>query len=171
MFPNLAKFFRRRARDISRFRAAQQGATVVEFALIAPAFIACLFAIIQTTLFLFAQQVLQTAAVEAGRIMTGQSQNSNVSQNQFATNVCPLVQALFTCSKLMVNVQAYNSFSGANAAAPSLTYNANGQSTIPGHTVSAAPARSWSCSSSISGRSSACRWGRYFPILATAPPR
>jgi Flp pilus assembly protein TadG len=127
MFPNLAKFFRRRARDISRFRAARQGATVVEFALIAPAFIACLFAIIQTTLFLFAQQVLQTAAVEAGRtFMTGQSQNSNVSQNQFATNVCQLVQALFTCSKLMVNVQAYNSFSGANAAAPSLTYNANG---------------------------------------------
>lgn len=127
MLQNLAKFFRRRVRDISRFGAARQGATVVEFALIAPAFIACLLAIIQTTLYLFAQQVLQTAAVEAGRpFMTGQNQTSNVTQSQFATNVCPLVQPLFNCANLMINVQASSNFGGASASAPTLTYNANG---------------------------------------------
>jgi len=127
MFRNLAIFFRHRAREVCRFRTAREGATAVEFALIAPAFIACMLAIIQTTLFLFAQQVLQTAAVEAGRLfMTGQNQNGGVTQGQFSTNVCPLVQALFNCNNLMVNVQAALDSSGVSTAAPTLTYNADG---------------------------------------------
>jgi len=70
---------------------------------------------------------LQTAAVAAGRtFMTGQNQDGGVTQAQFATNVCPMVQALFTCSKLMVNVQAYSDFNSASASAPTLTYNADG---------------------------------------------
>ena len=85
MFRTLARYFRR---NVSRFGAARDGATAVEFALIAPAFLAMLFAIIQTTLFLFAQATLQNAAVEAGRLfMTGQAQNtgtSGLTQSQFA---------------------------------------------------------------------------------------
>src|SRR5580704_9887815 len=87
MFRNLAKYFRR---DIARFCAARRGATAVEFALIAPAFIAMLFAVIQTTLFLFAQATLQNAAVEGGRMfMTGSAQNTGttgLSQTQFAND-------------------------------------------------------------------------------------
>ena len=41
-------------------------------------------------------------------------------------NVCPLVQALFNCNNLMINVQSYASFSAANPSAPTLTYNGNG---------------------------------------------
>jgi Flp pilus assembly protein TadG len=130
MFRNPAKFFRRTMRAISRFRVAQRGATVVEFAMIAPAFLATLIAVFETTIFLFAQQNLQTAAVQAGRlIMTGQVQNSNMTQSQFVNTVCPMVQALFTCSKLMVNVQNYSSFSAASTGAPTLTYDANGNVT------------------------------------------
>ena len=124
---SLAKFFRRRARDISRLRVAQRGATAVEFALIAPAFLALLIAIFETTIFLFAQATLQNAAVQAGRlIMTGQVQNGNVTQSQFAADVCPMVQAIFTCSKLMIDVQNYSSFSGASTGTPTLTYNPDG---------------------------------------------
>jgi Flp pilus assembly protein TadG len=123
MFRNLPKYFRRRTRIISRFCFARRGATAVEFALIAPAFLGLLIAIFETTLFLFAQQTLQTAAVEAGRLfMTGQAQNGNVTQSQFLADICPNVQALFTCSNLMVNVQAYTSFSAASTSAPTLTY-------------------------------------------------
>ena len=130
MFRNPARFFRRRARDVSRFRVAQQGATAVEFALIAPAFLATLIAVFETTIFLFAQQNLQTAAVQAGRlIMTGQVQNSNMTQSQFANVVCPMVQPIFNCSKLMINVQNSSSFSGVSTAAPTLTYDANGNVT------------------------------------------
>jgi Flp pilus assembly protein TadG len=122
MLRNLATYFRR---TISGFAVAERGATAVEFALIAPAFLATLFAVIQTTIFLFAQATLQNAADEAGRLfMTGQAQN--LTQSQFASDVCPMVSALFTCANLMVNVASYASFSSASTAAPALTYNANG---------------------------------------------
>jgi Flp pilus assembly protein TadG len=118
MLQNLAARFRR---NISGFCVAERGATAVEFALIAPAFLATLFAVIQTTLFLFAQSALQSAANEAGRLfMTGQAQN--LTQSQFEADVCPMVSALFTCGNLMVNVAAYSSFSGASTSAPTLTY-------------------------------------------------
>jgi Flp pilus assembly protein TadG len=125
---NRANVFRRSARLVSRFRVARRGATMVEFALIAPAFLGLLIAVFETTIFLFAQQTLQNAAVQAGRlIMTGQVQNAALTQSQFATNdVCPLVSALFNCTNVMVNVQSYIDFAAANTAEPTLTYNANG---------------------------------------------
>jgi Flp pilus assembly protein TadG len=129
MLRNLAKRIRRPAKALSRFCSARRGTTAVEFALIAPAFIAMIIAIFQVTTFLFAQQVLQNAAVAAGRlIMTGQVQNGSVTQSQFATDVCPSVQALFTCANLMVNVQSYADFSAASSGTgePTLTYNSNG---------------------------------------------
>ena len=121
MFRLLAKYSRRRARDISRFCGARQGATAVEFALILPPFLALLIAIFEVTIFLFAQQVLQNAAVEAGRLfMTGQAQGSGTTQTQFASDICPMIQAVFTCGSLMVNVQNYSDFAAANPSQPTL---------------------------------------------------
>lgn len=130
MLRNLPPLIRRGARRLAHFRAARRGATAVEFALIAPAFLATLIAVFQVTIFLFAQQVLQTAAVSAGReIMTGQVQNANMSQAQFANLVCPMVSAIFNCSGLMINVQNYSSFSAASTGAPTLTYDGSGNVT------------------------------------------
>lgn len=130
MFRNTPAYFRRLTGAISRFVRTQQGATAVEFALIAPPFLATLIAILEVTLFLFAQQVLQNAAVEAGRLfMTGQAQNASTTQTQFANQVCPMVSAVFTCSALMINVQTYSSVTGASAGAPTLTFNTQGQVT------------------------------------------
>ena len=127
MLRNLAKYFGRPARAVSRFCAARQGATAVEFAIIAAPFLALLVAIFQVTLFLFAQQTLQNAAVSAGRlIMTGQVQNGSVTQSQFAADVCPMVSALFNCGNLMINVQNYSDFSSASTGEPTLTFNGNG---------------------------------------------
>ena len=93
-------------RAIARFRVAERGATAVEFALIAPAFLATLIAVLETAIFLFAQASLQTAAVQAGRLfMTGQAQN--LSQAAFKTQVCQ------------------NYLPGANTSAPAL-YDAQG---------------------------------------------
>jgi Flp pilus assembly protein TadG len=124
MFRALTKYLRR---HVSRFTAERDGATAVEFALIAPAFLALLLAILETTLFLFAQAALQNAADEAARLfMTGQVQNAGTTQTQFQNQICPLVSALFTCSNVMVNVAAYSSSSGIATTAPTLTYNSNG---------------------------------------------
>jgi len=124
MFRALTKYL---GRQVSRFTTARDGTTAVEFALIAPPFFALLFAIFETTLFLFAQATLQNAADEAGRLfMTGQVQNAGTTQSQFQTQICPYVSALFTCSNVMVNVTSYSSSSSINTTAPTLTYNSNG---------------------------------------------
>jgi Flp pilus assembly protein TadG len=124
MYANL----RRSASVISRFCAASRATSAIEFALLAPLFLGTLIAIFETAIFLFAQQTLQTAAADAGRlIMTGQVQNSGMTQAQFASAICPMIQPLFNCSNLMVDVANYSSFIGANTAEPTLTYNAQGQ--------------------------------------------
>jgi len=116
----------RGARHLARFVAAQQAATAVEFALVAPFFLALLIAIFQISVFLFAQQALQNAAMQASRLfMTGQAQTDTqtVFKNQICQNYLPSV--LFSCDSLIVVVQTYSSFSAANTSAPAL-YN-NGQ--------------------------------------------
>jgi Flp pilus assembly protein TadG len=130
MFPHLATFSQHVARDISRFSAARHGAAAVEFALIAAPFLATLIAVVETTIFLFAQQTLQNAALQAGRLfMTGQAQNSQMTQAQFQNAICPLIKPLFNCNQLMVDVQSYVSFANADASSPTLTYNAQGNVT------------------------------------------
>jgi Flp pilus assembly protein TadG len=128
MFRNLSRHLRRPARAVARFCLSRGGTTAVEFAFIAPPFLALLIAILQMASFLFAQQILQTAVVAAGRlILTGQVQSATLTQSQFKTNdVCPLLPALFTCSNLYVNVQTYADFGGASTTIPSLTISANG---------------------------------------------
>jgi Flp pilus assembly protein TadG len=128
MFRNLSRHLRRRARTVARFCLSRGGTTAVEFALIAPPFLALLIAILQVTSFLFAQQALQTAVVAAGRlILTGQVQNANLSQSDFQTDdVCPLLPALFTCTNLYVNVQTYTDFAAASTTIPSLTISSSG---------------------------------------------
>ena len=124
----LKRFLRIPTRLVSRFCSARDGATIVEFAMIAPAFLATLIAILETTIFLFAQQALQSAALIAGRqFMTGQAQTGAMTQSQFMNTVCPMIQMLFNCNAVMVDVQSYSSFSNANASTPTLTYDAQGQ--------------------------------------------
>ena len=124
MAGKLTKYLRRGVAGMSRFGKAQHGATAVEFALIAPAFLATLIAVFQTCIFMFAQMALQNAAVQAGRyFMTGQAQNGGWSASTVVSKVCPT--ALFTCSNMVLVVQNAASFSAANTSAPSLYSNGN----------------------------------------------
>jgi Flp pilus assembly protein TadG len=123
----------KRLRPARNFTRCRKAATTVEFAFVAVPFIALLVAIIQTFIVFFAQRVLDEVTEEASRyIMTGEAQNANLTQAGFANYLCTssntaaLVSALFTCSNIMINVQNYAAFAGANTATPTLTYNANG---------------------------------------------
>jgi len=123
----LSRFSRRWARRVLRFRRARGGATAVEFAIIAPIFIGLLISVLETGIFFFAQNVLQTAAVQSGRLfLTGQAQSSGLTQAQFASDVCPMVQVLFTCGNVMIDVNNSSAFSNANVSTPTLTFNAQG---------------------------------------------
>jgi Flp pilus assembly protein TadG len=115
------------------FFRCRKGATAVEFALVAAPFMALLVAILQSGLVFFAGRVLDEVTEEASRyIMTGQAQQGSVTQTGFKTYVCTgsntsaLVRALFTCGKIMINVQNYASFASASTTSPTLTFNPNG---------------------------------------------
>ena len=115
------------------FLRCRNGATAVEFALVAAPFLALLVAILQSALVFFASRVLDEVTEEASRyIMTGQAQQGGITQSGFGTYICTgsntsaLVSALFTCSKIMVNVQNFADFSSASTASPTLTFNPNG---------------------------------------------
>jgi len=117
---NLAGYLRSPVRAAAAFRAAERGATAVEFALIAPAFLATILALMQMALFIFAQQVLQNAAMQAGRqFMTGQAQSE--SQSAFKTYVCQnYLPYMFDCNSLVIVVQSAASFSSTSTSAPAL---------------------------------------------------
>src|ERR1700758_4455753 len=83
------------ARNIfRRFGRNRRGSAVVEFALVAPIFIALLFAILETALMFFASQVLETMNDNAARlIQTGQAQgvypDAGTYLNQVVCNPTP----------------------------------------------------------------------------------
>ncbi|TPQ36593.1 pilus assembly protein TadE [Bradyrhizobium guangdongense] len=118
---------RRRGNRRTSFVRDSRGATAVEFALVAAPFLALIIALIQTFLVFFAQQLLESVARQSARlIMTGQVQSQQLTQAAFKQKVCDQVVILFNCSGLMVDVQVATSWSSANTAMPTLTFNAQG---------------------------------------------
>lgn len=118
---------RGRLRSPIKFLRSRDGTSAVEFALIGLPFLAIIFATVQTAILLMAQEELETAVEKSGRlVLTGRAPST---QTQFATDVCGYISALFNCNNLMVNMQTADSFADASPAAPTLTFNANGQVT------------------------------------------
>jgi Flp pilus assembly protein TadG len=136
MFAALGQILARSARRIrpsKHFALCQKGATALEFALVAAPFLALLVALFETALVFFAGRVLDEVTEEASRyILTGQAQQSNMTQAQFENYICTsantaaLVSALFNCNNLMVNVENYADFASASTSTPTLSFNANG---------------------------------------------
>lgn len=126
------------------------GTAAMEFAIVGPAFIAFLLAILYTMLIYLAQQMLETTAEGAGRLMltgfaqTTQAPNGTVglSASDFKTAICnglsgtnpagetvstpKLLPPLLTCSRLTVHVTTATSYNVASTTAPTFTYDSNG---------------------------------------------
>jgi Flp pilus assembly protein TadG len=112
---------------LARFRRHQEGATAIEFGIVAMPFFAVLFAIIETALSLWTTQVLETAVTDAARrIYTGQFQQANAATSpeqlpvKFREELCKSIVALFSCADIKVDVRTFDSFP-AGAAAPPVT--------------------------------------------------
>src|SRR6185369_11047032 len=103
-----------------RFIRHEDGATAVEFAMVAAPFLAMVFAIIETAVVFFAGQALETAGAESARlIMTGQAQTQGYDQARFKQAVCAKIYGLFNCDAgLYVDVQNYTTFGAINTAKP-----------------------------------------------------
>ena len=93
------------------FLRSASGATVVEFGLLALPFIALLFALLETAMFLFADQVLETATSDAAcLIRTGQAQQARMSKGAFQDLICEKANALIDCEKLAIEVRTFSTF-------------------------------------------------------------
>lgn len=97
---------------LSRFKRANSGATVVEFALVAMPFFLLLYAILDIALIFFASTTLENGLVAAARqIRTGQAQAANMTAAQFRTLVCDEISMLLGCdARLGLDVRKYSGF-------------------------------------------------------------
>lgn len=105
------------------FRRNRDGATAVEFGMIAMPFFAILFAIAESGMAFLCGQFLDRAVEKASRgIFTGQvSQTPGGSAAQLAKfkgDVCAAITAFLDCAKLYYDVQAYQTFGNAMAPIP-----------------------------------------------------
>lgn len=107
-------------RLLRRFRRSKRGAAALEFALVAPVFVALLFAILETGIMFLANQLLETITQESARMIeTGQAQTASYSESQFASYVCSQVPSvLFNCGNISIDVENYPSFSSITLANP-----------------------------------------------------
>ena len=106
----------------SGFWRARDGATAVEFALVAAPFFALLFGIIELGLIFLVQSSLENATSEAARtIRTGQFQTGGAStQAAFKTAICnnfPWLQS-DCANNLSVDVETFASFASVTAPNP-----------------------------------------------------
>ena len=111
-----------------QFWKRQDGATAVEFGLIALPFFALLFAILETALGFWTTQALETAVANASRrIYTGQFQQNSANAGKtpaqlaegFRDAVCADFKAVVDCkSMIKVDVRAFDSFPDASVPSP-----------------------------------------------------
>jgi len=137
-------------------RKNRDGMAALEFAIVGPAFIALLLAILYTMFIFLAQQMLETAAQSAGRmLLTGTAQtttmaNGNVGMtaSDFKNAICngysgtnasgqavsvlPLLPSMLSCSRLTVNVTTASSYNVGSTTPPTFTYNGAGVVTSTG---------------------------------------
>jgi Flp pilus assembly protein TadG len=104
-----------RARNnAASWKRNEDGATAIEFAMVALPFLMMLFGIIAVGLFFFTTFSLENAVEQASRPMkTGEAQQANnktgKTKAEFKAEVCSLLPAYVDCTgKLRINVQKYN---------------------------------------------------------------
>lgn len=115
----LANARKRLARQTGRFARAEQGATAVEFALVALPFLMLIFAILELGLVFMVSLTLETAVADVGRsIRTGQVQTGGGNATTFKTAVCNKLSWLGSkCDgALQIDVRTYSNFANVSTA-------------------------------------------------------
>jgi Flp pilus assembly protein TadG len=91
---------------LRRFGRDRRGSAAIEFAFVAPFFFALIFAIIETALFFFASQWLETGVQDTGRIFYT---SKTVTAADLKKTFCSYVDTLMSCDadKLCLDVRKY----------------------------------------------------------------
>lgn len=114
---------KRRWRGLRLFRRNTEGATAVEFGLLAAPFFGIIFAIIETGMIFFTTQVMERAVYNAGRtIMTGGIARTPgppaAKLAAFKTTMCGQVNWFVNCNDLVYDIQAFATFGDVDPNLP-----------------------------------------------------
>lgn len=112
---------------IRRFQRSENGATAIEFGFVALPFFMLTWAIIETGLMFWTNQVLEESLSQASRaLLTGESRSryssstASVNAAAFRDDVCARApMKLIDCTKLAIDVSTYSDFSGASSGTAS----------------------------------------------------
>ncbi len=86
--------------SLRAYWAAENGATAIEFAFLAPPFFWMFMSMFETGLMLFSEFALQSGVQEAGRkIRTGQAFKNGWTANQFVAEVCDSATIIRDCEQ------------------------------------------------------------------------
>lgn len=108
------------SKAVRRMGRRKEGATALEFALIAPIFVLLIFATIETSVIYIAGSSLQVATDSVARLVrTGQAQTQNMSQQAFRTALCSKLTGIIPCNNnLQIDVQSYTNYTTAGFGNP-----------------------------------------------------
>lgn len=95
----------------------KSGSTAVEFALVAPAFLALMFSIFEVGWFYFVNSQVDAATLNAARLIrTGQAQEQGFGKQEFFNAVCPPLRIFGDCAdKVTVEVEKFPTFASLAA--------------------------------------------------------
>ncbi|MEO0327878.1 MAG: TadE/TadG family type IV pilus assembly protein [Pseudomonadota bacterium] len=92
------------------FKKDRKGATAVEFALIGVPFFALIFAIIESALFFFVNQYLETSIDDVTRLFRTGQLNQATTEDEFREALCGRMTVLITCNGLRTEIQVAMEF-------------------------------------------------------------
>lgn len=122
LFFKKLKFLRKRR--LSRYSANEKGSTAVEFALVGPIFLALLYAIFETSMVFWSNQILQTAVTDASRLVftgnfTASASTPAQRSQDFVQQVCNRLSSMADCTnRIKVDIRQVASFSGTTFTYP-----------------------------------------------------
>lgn len=99
------------------FLKARRGSSAVEFAIVAPMFLALVFSILEAGYFYFIESAVEAANAKAARLIrTGQAQQSALTRDAFFDEICDVVKLFGDCNqRLTVDVARFSSFAALAA--------------------------------------------------------
>lgn len=105
---------------LRHFIKRRDGATAVEFAMIAAPFFFLLFAILEVTMVFFVNTSMEHATMEVARtIRTGESQKAGQSSGDFLKAVCAQMNTLIPCNgNVYIDVRTFKDFSNVKDDSP-----------------------------------------------------
>lgn len=110
----------RSPRILRRYRKCQSGVTAIEFAMVAPPFLALMFAIFEVGIMLFSEYVIEHGVNQAARmIRTGEVQQADMTASEFKSLVCGNLASYLDCETMLhVDVRVFNDFDEIVLPAP-----------------------------------------------------